>query len=73
MTRLSPEGEAYIAKMVSELPPLTDEQLDALADTLAAIRISNARRMAAGVCYCDQMGFNGPCGVCRAAREDDDK
>lgn len=41
---LSDADEAYIATFVSELEPLTDEQLDAIADVLALMRIHAAKQ-----------------------------
>jgi hypothetical protein len=37
--QLHPDVKARIHQMVAELPPLTEEELDALADTIAAIRL----------------------------------
>lgn len=31
--------DAHLDKVIAELPPLTDEELDALADLVAAIRL----------------------------------
>jgi hypothetical protein len=36
---LDPELEAELDKLVAELPPLTDAQLDAISDTLMQIRL----------------------------------
>jgi hypothetical protein len=38
-----PEDEDYIAKFIASLDPLTDEQLDAIADVLALMRIHAAK------------------------------
>jgi len=36
------EQKAHIAQIVSELEPLTDDDLDAIADVLARIRLRSA-------------------------------
>ena len=41
---LTDEEQEDIERLVASLPPLTEEQLDALADTLVAIRLKAARR-----------------------------
>jgi hypothetical protein len=40
---LDPDLVAAYQAMAAELPPLTDEQLDALCDVLAAVRLDAAK------------------------------
>lgn len=41
---LDDETRAQLRAMVAALPPLTDEQVDALADVIVQIRLDHARR-----------------------------